>query len=108
MHTDADLPIVASVFVSINEMNELVVEYRFEHDQVPKRNFLKKAVVDDVDTRSMAAYYHIRLEELPALFDERCGIAYDSTAMEAERIFQEALELILEAGVRFHLRDIAL
>ncbi len=108
IHTDADLPVVASVFVLINETDEFVVEYRFEHDKAPKHSFLKKAIVDDEDTRSMAAHFRVEVEDLPALFDERCGLAYDSTASEAERIFQESLELILEAGVRFRLRDIAL
>ncbi len=106
INTDADLPYSASVYAEINDMAELVVEYRYDDDHNARRNFIKRATVDGDDTQTMATHYSTSVGELPRLLAERCDIAYGGTRSDAERIFQEALQVILDANVRYHLRDI--
>ena len=104
--TDADLQYVASVYAWIGECGELLVEYRFEDDDNAARNFAKRAVVDLDDAHALALRVGVQLEQLPEWLDEACGVAYDTTASEVERVFQEALDTILDAGVQYHLKDI--
>lgn len=104
--TDIDLPVVASVFALINHSGELVVEYRLEDDNEPRRNSTKRATVDRDDTLTMARRLHISVEELPARLNEECGTASDGTPSEVEYIFGEALNYIIEAGVQYRLKEI--
>ena len=103
--TDADLKVVASVYALLNEFGELIVEYSFEDERNARRNFCKRAIVDSDDTRSMATFFSVSEAELPQLLDERCGIAYESTPADVEYCFGEALNIILESGVQYHLKE---
>lgn len=103
--TDADLPIAASVYAIVNTRNELVIEYIFEDDQKPWSNFKKLAIVDKDDTIKLANYYNVEMEHLPQFFYDECGIPYDSVPSQAEKIFKESLEIILESGAQYKFKE---
>ena len=103
--TDADLQYVASVYAWIGEGGELLVEYRFEDDDNAARNFAKRAVVDADDAHALALRVGVQLEQLPEWLDEACGVAYDTTASEVERVFQEVLDRLIEGDTQYRLKD---
>ena len=103
--TDADLQYVASVYAWIGEGGELLVEYRFEDDDNAARNFAKRAVVDADDAHALALRVGVQLEQLPKWLDEACGVAYDTTASEVERVFQEVLDRLIEGDTQYRLKD---
>lgn len=103
--TDADLSVAASVYATIDYQGGLVIEYRLEDDRHPRRNFTKRAIVDSDDAISMARHYSVEVKALPQLLDSRCGIAYASTPSDVEYVFGEALNIILDAGVRYRIKE---
>lgn len=104
--TDADLPLVGSLYAWIGEGGELVVEYSVRHDRRAERDFTKRAVVDGEDAEAMADRLSVARNQLPEALFEACAVAYDTTLDEVERVFQEALNVILDAGVQYRMRDI--
>lgn len=103
--TDADCSKQATIYASIDIRKRLVIEYCCEYNGSPMRNFQRCAVVDSDDTRQMAAYYKISIEQLPNLLFDKCGVAYDSVPSEADRVFKEALDVILDAMVHYKLDE---
>lgn len=104
--TDADRSSEASVYAWISENGQLLIEYRYEDDDNAARNFAKRAVVDSTDARLLAIRVGVKLEQLPEWLDEACGVAYDTTASEVERVFQEALERLIDGGVQYRFKDV--
>lgn len=103
--TDADMPKQASIYVAINDFNELVIEYLLEDENTPSHSFRKLATVDSVDTLTLAKHYNSSIEDLPQLIYNACGLPYDSTHSYADEVFQEALNFILETNANFKLKD---
>lgn len=103
--TDADSSKQATIYASIDIRKRLVIEYRCEYDDSPARNFEKRAVVDNDDTQQMAAYYKVSIEQLPNLLFDKCGVAHDSVPSEADRVFKEALDVVLDAMVHYKLDE---
>jgi hypothetical protein len=54
----------------------------------------------------MALYYNVKIEQLPQLLFDKCGVAYAGTPSEAEEVFKQALDAILEARVRYKMSEI--
>ncbi len=104
--TDDDLPVVATLYVWLSEVGELLVEYHREALHGRGGETTTRAVVDEEETETMARYFGLPKEALPALFEERCSLHYATTAGEVERLFQEALELILETGAQYRFRHL--
>lgn len=104
--TDSDLPFEAAVYATINYFNELEIEYCFTDDRHHEKNFTRKATVCKEDTITMARYLHTTVEELPKTLFESCGSAYCSSTSNAELIFQETLNTIIDTGVTYNLHDI--
>ena len=103
--TDIDLPIGASVYAIVNTRKEFIIEYSYQDDEKPWHNFKKLAIVDKEDTAKMAAYYNIKIEELPQMFYNKCGIPYDSVPSQAEIIFKESLDIILKSGSQYKFKE---
>ncbi len=103
--TDADLPVQVYVFVWISERREFVVEYRFEDDRASFRNFKRMAVVDRQGCMQMARFYNVKVDELPQMVYDECGVGYESTPSQADIVFQQVLDFILDSGVKYRLRD---
>ncbi|MEE1099634.1 MAG: hypothetical protein UHY58_06900 [Alistipes sp.] len=103
--TDVDIDLQVSIFAYVNSFDELHIEYLRESDRYPSRGLLRRAVVDSEDTLRMARFYGVKFEELPQLLYDRCGVAYDGTPAEAEQVFQDALNTILDSGVQFKLKE---
>lgn len=99
--TDADMPVEAAVYAMINDFREFVIEFRLDDDRHRSNSFTRHAVVDKDDAILMARHLNIKVEELP---NKVCGVSYASTVSHAERVFQEALEFILDCGARFNLK----
>lgn len=102
--TDADLSKQVCIFASINERRELVVEYRFEDDNAPCRNFTRLAIVDSESSEQMAEYYRVAVEELPQLLFDECGVVYESTPSRGDAVFKQALDIILDSGMKYRFR----
>ncbi len=102
--TDADLSVQIYIYAQINWRGELVIEYRHDDDRAPHRNYTREAVVDREDTAAMAKRLNVRVEELPERLDEVCGVKYESVPSHADEVFQQALNFILDAGVRYRLK----
>lgn len=103
--TDADCSAQAEIYASIDVRRRLVVEYRYENDCNPCWDFTRRATVDSDDTAQMAAYYKVAVEQLPQLIFEKCGIAYAAAPAEADGVFKQALNMILDARVRYKMSE---
>lgn len=104
--TDADCSVQAEVYASTDVRKRLVIEYSCTYDNAPQRDFDKRAIVDSDDTAQMALYYNVKIEQLPQLLFDKCGVAYAGTPSEAEEVFKQALDAILEARVRYKMSEI--
>ena len=102
---DADYKAQAEIYASIDVRRRLVVEYRYENDRNPCWDFTRRATVDSDDTARMAAYYKVAVEQLPQLIFEKCGIAYAAAPSEADGVFKQALNMILDARVRYKMSE---
>ena len=102
---DADYKAHAEIYASIDVRRRLVVEYRYENDCNPCWDFTRRATVDSDDTAQMAAYYKVAVEQLPQLIFEKCGIAYAAAPAEADGVFKQALNMILDARVRYKMSE---
>lgn len=103
--TDADCSTQATIYALIDVRKRLVIEYNCKYDNKPSYDFEKRATVDSYDTQQMAEYYKVSIEQLPNLLFDKCGVAYDSVPSEAERVFKEALDAILDAMVHYKLDE---
>ncbi len=103
--TDADCSKQATIYASIDICKRLVIEYHCEYDDSPSRNFERRAVVDNYDTQQMAAYYNVDIKQLPELLFDKCGVAYDSVPSEADSVFKQVLDIILDAMVHYKLDE---
>lgn len=103
--TDVDCCALADIYAMIDVRKRLVIEYRYEYDHKPSYNFEKRAIVDSLDTQQMAEYYKVSIEQLPNLLFDKCGVIYASTPSEAEGVFKEALDVILDAMVHYKLDE---
>ncbi len=104
--TDADCSVQAEVYASIDIRKRLVIEYSCTYDSAPQRDFDRRATVDSEDTAQMALYYKVEVEQLPQLLYDRCGVAYAGTPSEADGVFKQALDTILEARVNYKLFEV--
>ena len=102
---DADYKAQAEIYASIDIRKRLVIEYSCSHDDAPQRDFDRRATVDSDDTAQMAAYYKVAVEQLPQLIFEKCGIAYAAAPAEADGVFKQALNMILDARVRYKMSE---
>ena len=103
--SDADLPVQVCIYAWISKCEELVIEYRFEDDRTSTRNFKRVAFVDREECMQMAEFYKVKVEELPSVIYEECGVGYESTPSHADIVFQETLNFILDSGVRYKLKE---
>lgn len=101
---DADLPLMSDVYAWIDGSGELIVEYRKEEDSDGQEMTIRRAVVDADESRKMAAYYRVKVDVLPAVLEEMCGVNYATTKSVVERVFADALEVILESGAKYHFK----
>ena len=104
--TDADCSAQAEIYASIDVRKRLIIEYSCTYDNAPQRDFDKRAIVDSDDTAQMALYYKVEVEQLPQLLYDRCGVAYAGTPSEADGVFKQALDTILEARVNYKLFEV--
>lgn len=102
--TDADFPRAAAAYAWVDAGGELVVEYRRENVRSGLEETVRRAVVDADESRKMAAYYRVKVDELPAVLEEACGVGYATTLSEVERAFGDALEVILESGANYKFK----
>lgn len=102
---DADYKAQAEIYASIDIRKRLVIEYSCSYDDAPQRDFDRRATVDSEDTAQMAAYYKVAVEQLPQLIFEKCGIAYAAAPAEADGVFKQALNMILDARVRYKMSE---
>lgn len=104
--TDADCSAQAEIYASIDIRKRLIIEYSCTYDNAPQRDFDRRATVDREDTAQMALYYKVEVEQLPQLLYDRCGVAYAGTSSEADGVFKQALDTILEARVNYKLFEV--
>ena len=46
-----------------------------------------------------------KVDELPQMVYDECGVGYESTPSQADIVFQQVLDFILDSGVKYRLRD---
>ena len=91
--------------IGINFKNELVVMYHYFDDECHQYDTKNIAIVDEEGTMTLAQRLGIQLSELPAKLNEKFGSnAYYCNPDEAEAIFTNVLDYIIEVGLRFKLK----
>lgn len=105
IETDGDLEAVASVVAVINEKGELIVEHDFEDYEDEGNNFTKTATVDAEEALKMAQSLAVEVNELPGeLYDEFGEIAGVGVPSDAECVFADVLDFILDCGAKYNLK----
>ena len=105
IETDGDLEAVASVVTAINENGELVVEHDFEDYGDDGNNFTKTAIVEKEEALKMAESLAVEVKDLPQeLYDEFGEIAGVGVPSDAECVFEDILDFILDCGAKYSLK----
>ena len=105
IETDGDLEAVASVTATVNANGELVVEHDFEDYEDEGNNFTKTATVEKEEALKMAESLAVEVKDLPdelyAEFGEMAGVGVPS---DAECVFADILDFILDCGAKYSLK----
>ena len=102
-NTDADCEIQAAISAEIDTRQRFIIEYTCSYDYDHSRDFQYTAIVDSTDTAKLAAYYKVKIEDLPALFYDKCGIPYDSRPSVASSVCKEPLQVLLDTGLHYKM-----
>lgn len=103
---DNDSTVHGETTVGINFKNELVITYHYFNDEYHKYDKKTIAIVDEYDTMTLAKHLKVDLPQLT----EKLRIKLGSTRFycdpdQAEYIFSEVLDFIIDHGLRFKLVD---
>lgn len=102
---DDDCSVHGETTVGVNFKNELVVTYHYFNDECHRYDQKTTAVVDEDDTIILAQRLRVEVPELPEKLNEKFGSnAYYCNPDEAEAIFTNVLDYIIEVGLRFKLK----
>lgn len=105
IETDSDMEIVAVVSAGTNVKGELVVEYEFEDYEDEGNNFKKIATVDKDQALVMAGYLGVEVKDLPGeLYDEFGELQGVGVPSDAECVFADVLDFILDCGAKYDLK----
>ena len=105
IETDSDMEIVAIVWAGINERGELVVEHEFEDYEDEGNNFKRTALLDKEETDKMAECLAVEVKEIPdELYDEFGESSGVDVPSDAECIFADVLDFILDCGAKYNLK----
>ncbi len=105
IETDCDMEIAAVVWAGINERGELVVEHEFEDYEDEGNNFRRTALLDKEETAKMAECLAVEVNDLPEeLYDEFGELSGVGVPSDAECIFADVLDFILDCGAKYSLK----
>ncbi len=105
MESDNDLPICSLITASFDGLQGLAVTLEHEDYEEPEYAYQVQATVGKEDVRLMAQNLGVSPPSLPSFLSSRFGNTSGTIApSEAEAVFKEILDFILDCGARYHLK----
>ena len=101
---DDDCCVHGETTIGVNFKNQLVVCYHYFNDENHQNAEKNIAIIDEEDTKTLAKMLKVKTEEVPAALNDKFGSrAYYCNPDEAEAIFGNVIDFIIEAGLRFKM-----
>ena len=105
IEVDNDAPYSYWVSVEVTEKQEMIVELEYKNFENHAHDYKQQAIVDSENTAIMSNYLQVQLSDLTEyLHDEYYHSICYNEGEDAEGLFADLLDLILDCGAKYKLK----
>lgn len=105
IEVDNDAPYSYWVSVEVTEKQEMIVELEYQNFENHAHDYRQQAIVDSENTAIISNHLQVQLSDLTEyLHDKYYHSIYYNEGEDAENLFADLLDLILDCGAKYKLK----
>ena len=105
IEVDNDAPYSYWVSVEVTEKQEMIVELEYQNFENHAHDYRQQAIVDSENTAIISNHLQVQLSDLTEYLHDKYyhSICYNESE-DAEGLFADLLDLILDCGAKYKLK----